>query len=78
MKGQESSGLGSPPHGRGIVLETESDMLTVRITPAWAGNSSLSSRLVLCIGITPAWAGNRAEKEKTRARAGDHPRMGGE
>ena len=67
---------GSPPRGRGKVLEFALVFRWCRITPAWAGKSGSAGAVGFC-----SWDHPRVGGEKPFSRApppGDHPRVGGE
>ena len=59
---------GSPPRMRGTVVRVKASALSVRITPAYAGNSPAVLVPITGAGITPAYAGNRLPWKKLKKR----------
>ena len=73
-----TSGVGSPPRGRGKAEVAEYPHYIDRITPAWAGKRAQPA----CPGIPgqdhPRVGGEKSHSSRCWSRPADHPRVGGE
>ncbi len=69
--GDADTGVGSPPHARGAVVETLPMDWSGRITPACAGSSGTASGLLVCVRDHPRMRG-----EQVTASAGGVTHLG--
>ena len=70
--------MGSPPHTRGTLVDTEGNIQRWGSPPHTRGTRIVKNFKLRCIRITPAYAGNTSYSPLKPAGCKDHPRIRGE